>query len=115
MAAAGNDHFPSVESAEFTIDITGTDHGVATVVLAGDLDLATVNVMNERLVHLQQGVECLRLDVSGLTFVDSAGLRALLILDKRYRGGVILVRPSAALGRLLSLTGLSSEFQLEHG
>jgi anti-anti-sigma factor len=49
------------------------------------------------------------LDLSEVSFVDAGGLRALADLarrSRRMRHGVVVVKPSAPVARLLHLTGL---------
>ena len=70
--------------------------------------------------YLQAGKDCgidLRLDFSGLTFLDSAALSGLLLLQRRTtESGVQLHldhRP-AFLDRVLQVTGLHDHFAASH-
>ncbi len=78
------------------------------VVVVGELDLATAGRLEARLRELgEAGFEHLVLDLHGLTFIDCAGLRAVLAADRRAcqdgkRFGVIC--PDGPVRRLLTLT-----------
>lgn len=67
----------------FAIDTT-RDAETARLKLAGELDLASAPRV-ERAVDetLQQGARTLVLDLSGLSFVDSTGLRLFIVLSQR--------------------------------
>jgi anti-sigma B factor antagonist len=51
----------------------------AVVRVVGELDLATAPDLSKVLRGLERECECIVLDVSGLTFIDSTGLRLALI------------------------------------
>lgn len=84
--------------------------GCATVEIAGELDMATAPLVDEQTKQLQrQGATELCLDTSGVEFIDSSGLLALLTLaDAVDRMGATL-RPtgaSSAVRRVVEITGL---------
>lgn len=95
-----------------TFDISvRTDHsGRPVVALSGELDLATA----DRVTSLAQsaGDGPLRLDLSGVTFLDSTGLGALISLKHAGSGtaGVELLATSPAVDRVLALAGLTDLF-----
>jgi anti-sigma B factor antagonist len=60
-------------------------------------------------VALDQGADPLVLDVSGLSFMDSTGLRALLSNDDRARRDgrrLVVVNGSRAVDRIFALTNV---------
>jgi anti-anti-sigma factor len=58
----------------FTCQVS-TEEGLAVVSPRGELDMATVGAVEERLKQLRrQGVGKIVLDLGGLTFMDSSGL-----------------------------------------
>jgi anti-sigma B factor antagonist len=67
------------------------------VILSGEADLRSAGRLSELLTaQLATGVERLRVDVSGLSFIDSASMRALVLAARalRERGRVlVLARP----------------------
>jgi anti-sigma B factor antagonist len=88
--------------------------------LAGELDLATADLLRER-VHalLGRGSEVteLVLDVAGLEFLDVTGLGALLEVRRKLvasGGALILRRPRPMVLRMLDLLQLGSTLQIEH-
>jgi anti-anti-sigma factor len=64
---------------------TSTGAGVAVIALRGDLDMAGSLVLEEELGRLDEdaGVEAVVLDLSQLGFMDSSGLRTVVLADRR--------------------------------
>jgi anti-anti-sigma factor len=103
----------------FSVTITETGRS-ACVRVTGDLDYETADEVVEaasQLLARQVELIDLRLDFSGLTFLDSAALSGLLLLQRRAtRSGVQLHldhRP-AFLDRVLQVTGLYDHFAASH-
>ena len=74
--------------------------------VSGELDMATVNDLLEGVRRsLLPGPGDLTLDLSGLSFMDSAGLLALLDLSRQLegRGRLVLLSPVRSVARLLQL------------
>jgi stage II sporulation protein AA (anti-sigma F factor antagonist) len=68
---------------QFDIQQTATASTV-TVSITGELDMNTAEVLSAHLdEHLAEDVTVLTLDLSGLTFMDSSGLRFLIELSDR--------------------------------
>ena len=82
----------------------------ALVRVAGELDLAVVDVLSDALNRaLSAGRRDLRLDLSGLRFCGCSGLEVLLAAHYRFAdagGGLTLTGLNASMLRLLRLTGL---------
>lgn len=80
------------------------------VVLRGELDLHTAPTLRQRLLDAAAaGAERVVVDCRALEFVDSAGLRALLVARDELRSGsvaVVVADPSPAVGRVLDMTNL---------
>jgi anti-sigma B factor antagonist len=75
----------------------------------GEVDMATMAAFERTLDHGIGTNRDLVVDLSELTFIDAAGLRALARAADRVRGEgrrLHLVGPSRSLGRLLRLVGL---------
>jgi anti-anti-sigma factor len=90
--------------------------GLRSFRVRGELDLATSETLIERLGVLAEGADGdLRLEVSGLAFVDSTGLHALVRLARAMPQPhrLVLLEPSPSLCRLLELTGLDGVTQIE--
>jgi anti-sigma B factor antagonist len=79
--------------------------------LAGELDvLSAPALVAEVDALLHQPVHTVAIDAAGVSFIDSAGLRALITAHRRAgQLGVDLVvdDPSPSLGRVLEVTGLA--------
>jgi anti-sigma B factor antagonist len=84
--------------------------------LDGELDLASVPLL-EREVELAtlDDTASIVLDLRGLEFLDSTGLRTILLLDKRSseRGQTFaLVRGSEQVQRLMSMTRVDEHLKI---
>ena len=83
--------------------------GGTIVAIGGEVDVCTEAPLQQSLLRIIR--ECgakLMLDVSGVSFMDCAGLRALLATRRRaeLRGGYVrLIATSAAFRRIIELTG----------
>ena len=96
-----------VEGLEVEV-LTGTSETVLRVV--GDLDLATEAMLRAPLVEAAESGRRVVVDASGLGFVDSTGLRTLLIGRKHCEAAgssLVLQDPSPGLRRLVEVAGLS--------
>jgi len=85
--------------------------------LGGELDAYAADTVERALADLPSSGDA-DVDVSAVTFVDSAMLRVLVRQSERLatQGSRLrLVRPSPALRRLIELSGLESAFVLESG
>lgn len=94
-----------------SITVTTRWHGNAAVVhLSGELDMHSSSVFTAEIARvLDRSPTTVGIDARDVTFVDSAGLRALLLaregLEER-RASLSLTHVSEQLERLLAMTGL---------
>jgi anti-sigma B factor antagonist len=83
--------------------------------LVGDLDMASETLLRDALAQAEwEGMSTVVLDLRGVRFVDSAGLKAIFRARKavRERGQQFAVTPgSAQVQRLLSLTHLDEHLR----
>jgi anti-sigma B factor antagonist len=98
--------------------ISSVDDGeTVRVVLEGELDLAGAQQMEERMVALdERRPKRVVIDLGGLAFLDSTGLRLLLQADTRARehGYELLLRPgAAAVQRVFEVTGALDVLRFE--
>ena len=81
---------------------------VASLRLTGELDIAGLDwAQAELTVLLESAPRALVIDLSGLEFMDSSGLRYVLAADRDARAGgaaVLVVHGSVAVQRLFRLT-----------
>jgi anti-anti-sigma factor len=86
-----------------------------TLILSGELDLASRPLLDEALARVgQERIETLVLDLSGVSFMDSTGLHAVLVakdLCARYRRELLFVRGSAQVQRLFELSGVLPQLE----
>ena len=83
--------------------------GYAIVTVAGDIDIATVTRLRERLFQLAASGRPLVVDLDQVSFIDSAGLGGLVGAAKRaagYGGSLHVVCARPQIRQLFRLTGL---------
>ncbi len=80
---------------------------------AGELDVATAPKLDEAIDGAVQAGKGVSLDLSGIDFLDSTGLRAVIGGLRRARAAEVpftLEQTSPSVDRLLRVTGLDGEF-----
>jgi anti-anti-sigma factor len=91
--------------------------GVVTVTLVGELDLASVPVLEQRLEAIErERAGRIVIDLAGVSFIDSSGLRVLLLAAGRAREGeyeLRLTQPTDAVRRVLEMTGALDLLRLQ--
>jgi anti-sigma B factor antagonist len=101
---------------EFSISAADRD-GRAHLTLRGELDLATApeleQLVNERIDGSQEVV----IDLRGLDFMDSSGIRVLVAAHARAgRAGarlfIVRPEPGSAVAKILEVAGLDGELNL---
>jgi anti-anti-sigma factor len=79
------------------------------VVLSGEADATTAAQLREMLAaQLETGARRVTVDASGLSFLDSASVRVLVLAARALRGRhgtLVLARPQPVVTRLLEITG----------
>jgi anti-sigma B factor antagonist len=71
----------------FEIQESVDEDGAAHVTLVGELDIAVADGVEERLRRLREAGRRVRLDLSQLDFIDSSGVRAIVLGLKHARQG----------------------------
>jgi anti-anti-sigma factor len=96
--------------ADGELRLTTERHGAAAVIhLAGELDIASAPQLIDTIRTLEAPCDCIVLDLSGLTFIDSTGLHLAVDQYKRAaRDGFEFVMAGAHghVLRTLELSGL---------
>jgi anti-sigma B factor antagonist len=102
--------------SEFKASVVAGETG-PVVVLSGEAGLGSAGRLSELLAaQLAAGAARLLVDASGLSFADSASVRALVLAGRtlRERGGVLaLTRPQPAVMRVLELLGADQVIQVQ--
>jgi len=106
----------SIAGKKFVVEpfvVSADEHRrTAMVTMRGELDLATVSKVTdalERLAPRADGVRHVVLDLRGLTFMDSNGVRVFLKQRQFARTNhynLAVVRGNDSIQRLLALTGI---------
>ena len=90
------------------------DHPLGVVlILGGDLDLATVPLLQEHLDRAMRSGAVVVIDLAGLGFIDSSGLEVLVRADRQLRasgGQLVLLGGSRAVYRVFELAGVDRYF-----
>jgi anti-anti-sigma factor len=90
-----------------------SDDGVAIIYCNGELDLSVCGDLREAIERVSTpALSLLRIDTSGLSFMDSSGLHCLIETERRCRehGTRLEVIPSRPVSRLLKIAGVADIF-----
>ena len=102
---------PAIEST-FTVEVRERGRQVLLDV-EGEIDGYSIKALHRVARDALDGYDGLILRLHDVTFIDSAGLRALIILKRlceREIKSLVLEQPSRVVVRLLQLTALDSHF-----
>jgi anti-sigma B factor antagonist len=90
--------------------------GAVHVVLTGELDISTATRLEDDLRRVEaERPELIVLDLQGLSFMDSTGLRLLISADSRARGEgrrLAIVQGNEMVQRVLRLTRLDERLNI---
>jgi len=90
--------------------------GLVRVSLRGELDLSTVEKVEDELRRIEDRADkLLVLDLSGLTFLDSTGLRLMVTADQRARKAgrrLALVKGPETVHRVFTITKLDERLEI---
>jgi anti-sigma B factor antagonist len=92
----------------FEIDVQERESS-ALVRLSGEIDLAAVEAIETELLPLEDRFPTIVLDLRGVTFLDSTGLRAIVSADSRARKNgfeLKIIRGPEQIQKILYLSGL---------
>ncbi|MFO7662245.1 MAG: STAS domain-containing protein [Chloroflexota bacterium] len=102
--------------AESHVDIQVEDlKRVELVTVSGRIDSSNAAEFDAVLKEVAERKQNVVLDLGGVDYISSAGLRAIVALlreTKKHRGDVRLANPSERVVEVLSLAGLDSLFQV---
>jgi len=92
--------------------LSGTE---AVIALTGRLDTTTAPELEQELRALPEEIRKLTLDLTGLEYISSAGLRILLSSHKKMSGrdGLVLRGVGETVREVLDLTGFLEVLTLE--
>ncbi|NJD37988.1 MAG: STAS domain-containing protein [Geobacter sp.] len=90
---------------------------VVAGLLQGKLDAESVPVFDQWLnAHLDAGVQRVVLDLSGLSYISSAGLRSIMSASKAYsrQSGLALCGLFGMVGQVFQVSGFAEILELHH-
>jgi anti-anti-sigma factor len=96
------------------LQIVGGAGGARHLVLHGEIDAHTAPDLEARLASLGDGAD-VTVDLEQVTFIDSSGLRVLITAHTSLEAAghrLQLPSPSAAVRRLMDITGLTEHLHL---
>jgi len=94
-----------VADLDFDLAMEHDDDGECRVTLRGELDLGSAARLEQALAEAGDDV---LLDLRGLTFMDSTGVRVLLEAAERYGAGLRIVAPASGEVRVtIEETGIA--------
>jgi anti-sigma B factor antagonist len=103
----------SERPAEVAIDTRFDPTGVVLVTVSGDLDISNAGTLEQAVASITaKHPERVVFDLSGLRFMDSAGIAVLLDCARKVNT-VRLRDPSPAVRRVVELTGLTDVLSIE--
>jgi anti-sigma B factor antagonist len=100
------------ESLPFRVLESRDPDGVVRVVIEGELDISVSEAVSARLAQLVSSQAPVRLDLSGVEFMDSSGLRAIVVAVRsggQLGNAAVEIDPEVShqIRRLFALVGLS--------
>lgn len=97
------------------VEVTDRADGFAAVV-SGELDLSTIELLENELADaFEREPQTAVLDLRGLDFLDSSGLRLILQLHARQREAgrrLVVVTTARPVTRVFELTGADNELEI---
>jgi anti-sigma B factor antagonist len=75
--------------------------------LKGRLDANTSNLFEEKIINLEEGIKDLIIDMNGLEYISSAGLRVLLAAQKKMNklGSMKVINVCDSIMEIFEITG----------
>jgi anti-anti-sigma factor len=90
----------------------------ATITMVGRLDISGAEAVALPLATLSGSKKTLYIDMVGVTFVASIGLRHLVSAAKavgRRGGRLVVLNPAPAVAEVITTSGLTDLLHIEHG
>ena len=110
LAIRGSDIIPGVTELSVSVSVEDGEGGPRAVVrLVGEADITTRELAEVLGAEAAKKPRLLLVDVSGLTFIDSAALHEFVRAYRRLRADgclLALISPSPGVARLLQLSAL---------
>lgn len=106
---------PGTALTQLHLDTTWPSPSTVLVVVAGDVDLTTADLLRDRLLGLldERSPVLLDVDLAGVSFLDCTGIAALVaVRNAAVRAGrrVRIIHPQPIVRRVLEVAGLLGPF-----
>jgi anti-anti-sigma factor len=101
---------------DFSLDVY-RDGARVTLVLRGDLDIASARQIREPVLHNTLDGRAIVVDITELGFIDSIEIRALIDVEREVRAAgstLTFTRPSNDVAATLELCGVMGMLPVEH-
>ena len=93
--------------------------GAVHLTLTGELDLSTVDKVEDELRRVEEGgAGTVVLDLSSLSFLDSTGLRTIVTADQRARKSgrrLAIIKGPETVHRVFTITRLDERLEIVNG
>jgi len=89
--------------------------GITKVVLSGVIDIAGSAEIDEPMQRVGESGNAVIVDLSGVEFIDSLGLRCLVLCGKsvmRRRGVLVLLAPQPAVKKVITVSNIHALFPI---
>lgn len=99
----------------FSISSRRLEKGIL-VAPSGEIDLAAAPWFEKEMHRAEDSESLIVLDLGDVSFMDSTGLRAVILADQRMRergGSLRITHVSPAVRRLFDLVGISSHLTID--
>ncbi len=100
--------------ARTTVD---RDAGAVTARIRGEIDVSNAAAIGQKIQSAAEGCDSLRVDLTEVSFIDSAGLRMLQHLERARDGArtrfSVTVQPDSTVRQLLEITALDRVITVE--
>ena len=82
--------------------------GPSALRISGEVDLANAEELGSALEGIESANSDVELNLEGLTFIDSTGLREIILLARKLPEGrsLVLIAPTAAIRRTFEIAGI---------
>ncbi len=93
----------------------GKEKDLVVLYVSGEIDAVTCDKLQEKIDELiEDGINCILLDLYDVTYISSAGLRVILgTAQKLYSNGIFAVsRPKPNVQEILEMVGLANIIKL---
>jgi len=102
--------------SDLPVRLSVIDLDATTIALEGEIDAHSAPSLAERYEELPDGTGDFAIDMSGVQFMDSSGLRVVIALHQRAESQsrrLVLRSPSQAVARLIEISGLTDHLHVD--